>query len=91
MSLQPLQMRLDLVVHPVETRVFRDNRKGTTSTNEETMIEASLIGDDGRKLSEIRTLKTWSRWIELIDAHPEIRPGLFVLARTAATGTNVCS
>lgn len=62
-----------LIVHPVGTRVFRDNRKGTTSTNEETMIEASLIGDDGRKMSEIRTLKTWHRWITLIDAYPEIR------------------
>ena len=69
-----------LVVHPVGTRVFRDNRKGTTSTNEETMIEASLIGDDGRKLSEIRTLKTWSRWITLIDAYPEIRQRVLPLS-----------
>ena len=69
-----------LIVHPVGTRVFRDNRKGTTSTTEETMIEASLIGDDGRKLSEIRTLKTWSRWIALIDAYPELRQKVLSLS-----------
>lgn len=69
-----------LIVHAVGTRVFRDNRKGTTSTNEETMIEASLIGDDGRKMSEIRTLKTWSRWIALIDAFPEIRQKVTALS-----------
>lgn len=68
------------IVHPIGTRVFRDNRKGTTSTNEETMLEASLIGEDGRKLSEIRTLKTWSRWIALIDAYPEIRDRVAVLS-----------
>ncbi len=62
-----------LVFHPIGSRTFRDNRKGTTSTNEEPMLEASLIGDDGRKMSEIRTFKTWARWIALIDAFPEIR------------------
>lgn len=62
-----------LIVHPVGTRIFRDSKRGTTSTNEEMMLEASLIGEDGRKLSEIRTLKTWARWIALIDAYPEIR------------------
>jgi hypothetical protein len=62
-----------LIVHPIGTRTFRDTKRGTTSTNEETMLEASLIGEDGRKLSEIRTLKTWARWLALIDAYPEIR------------------
>ena len=57
-----------LIVHPIGTRRFREG-----GTNEETMLEASLIGDDGRKLSEIRTVRTWSRWIALIDAYPEIR------------------
>jgi hypothetical protein len=62
-----------LIVHPIGTRVFRNARKGTSSTNEEEMLEASVIGTDGRKLSEIRTLKTWARWIRLIDTYPEIR------------------
>lgn len=62
-----------LIVHPIGTRTFRETKRGSTSTNEEVMLEASLIGADGRKLSEIRTLKTWSRWIALIDAYPEIR------------------
>ena len=44
------------------------------------MLEASLIGDDGRKMSEIRTLKTWSRWLALIDAFPEIRETVSALS-----------
>ena len=44
------------------------------------MIEASLIGDDGRKMSEIRTLKTWARWLALIDAYPEIRAKVSALS-----------
>lgn len=69
-----------VIVHPIGTRVFRDNRKGTTSTNEDIMLEASLIGDDGRKMSEIRTLKTWGRWLALIDAFPEIREKVSALS-----------
>jgi hypothetical protein len=44
------------------------------------MIEASLIGDDGRKMPEIHTLKTWSRLIALIDAFPEIRQKVTALS-----------
>ena len=69
-----------LIVHPIGTRTFRDNRKGTTSTNEDVMIEAALIGDDGRKMSEIRTIKTWARWLALIDAFPEIREKVSALS-----------
>ncbi|MBL8818850.1 MAG: hypothetical protein JNL58_22665 [Planctomyces sp.] len=61
-----------LKIHPPGSRMFRDAKRGT-STNEEMMLEATVIGADGKKQSEIRTLRTWGRWIALIDAFPEIR------------------
>lgn len=61
-----------LRIHPPGSRVFRDAKRGT-STNEELMLEATIIGADGKKQTETRTLKTWGRWIALIDAFPEIR------------------